>query len=146
MFKDKVEIPKYGIAVDASTINGNPGDCEVQGIDLSTGEVVFCEKIGIATNNIAEYIAIAFAVQYLKENNLKKPIYSDSLICINWVKRDLGCKTNFFQKYPEKANQNIGLKLLIAECETLIYNTIIDLRFWNKKLIGKENPADFGRK
>lgn len=141
------DCPTKGIAVDCSVVGGNPGLCEIRGVDIRSGEIVFDETLGIATNNIAEYVAIAYGVEYLKSNHIYGvPIWSDSKICINWVERNFGCKTNFFTHYPDKAKLNIPLTQIIIDAEEMIEQSKFTLLFWNKWKFGKEIPADYGRK
>lgn len=139
----KKDLPT-GIAVDASTTGGNPGYCECRGIDLQTGEIVFSEQIGIATNNIAEFLAIAYGANYIVENNLNCTLWSDSKICINWYYQK-ECKTNIFAKYPEKSKQNPNLVQQISEGLEMVKACNVDVKFWNKHYKG-ENPADYQRK
>lgn len=133
-----------GVVVDASTIGGNPGYCECRGIDLKTGEIVFSEQIGMATNNIAEFLAIAYGATYIVENKLNCILWSDSKICINWYYKK-ECKTNIFEKYPDKCAQNPKLRQLISEGLEMVKANDVTVRFWNKYRKG-ENPADYGRK
>lgn len=134
-----------GIAVDASTINGNPGDTECRGVDLETGKIVFSEQVGKATNNIGEYLAIAYGMEYLVKNNLNLPVYSDSMICIKWANFNF-YRTKFFIKYGDIASKNPGLrlKLEIAKEKIKECRPYIELKFWNNRI--KENPADYNRK
>lgn len=137
------ERPK-GIAVDASTTGGNPGICECRGIDLQTGKIVFSEQIGMATNNIAEFLAIAYGANYIAENKLNCTLWSDSKICINWYYKK-ECKTNIFEKYPDKCAQNPKLAQIITEGLEMVKANDVTVKFWNKYNKG-ENPADYGRK
>lgn len=138
--------PTKGIAVDCSVTGGNPAQAECRGVNLETGEVIFDEQIGFASNNIAEYLAIAYGASYLHENNLDVPIYSDSQICINWVKKNRGCRTNIFRDYPQTAQRNPNLARLIEEAEEIINTVDFKIEFWNKRRYNMEIPADYGRK
>ncbi len=133
--KRKSGIPSKGLAVDGSTINSNPGDSYYQAIDIATGELVFEESIGFTSNNVAEYLAIAHAIKYLEENKLSLPIYSDSLIAIGWISRNV-CKTKFPGECSGKIDQTINYLKKVA---------IPHIHKWKTRNWG-ENVADFGRK
>lgn len=135
------------ICVDCSVIEGNPGIGEYQGIDIETKEVLFIYKFkNKVTNNIAEWTAICHACNYLIENGIEGKIYSDSKIAINWF-NNLTVKTNMKTHYPELwSNELEGI--ISFNLEYIIENKLIlpKIEFWNKKLTGIENPADYGRK
>jgi len=134
-------IPK-GIVVDASTIEGNPGITECRGLDIETGEIVFSEQIGIATNNIGEFLAIAYAVEYINSKKLKYTIYSDSQTAIFWAEKGT-CRTKIFMDYPNLTTTGLAQK--IEEGEEILRTYKFKIEFWNKRRHG-ENPADYGRK
>jgi ribonuclease HI len=136
--------PSIGVAVDASCVGGNPATVECRGINLATKEFVFDEKVGIATNNIGEWLAIAYGAEYICYNNLNIPLYSDSKICINWYHKQI-CRTNIFRDYPHLAAQNKELVRLLDEAMEIVTSCRVDIKFWNKHLYG-ENVADYGRK
>lgn len=140
----KIDEKPTGIVVDASTTGGNPGYCECRGVDLQTGEIIFSEQIGMATNNIAEFLAIAYGANYIKEKNLDCTLWSDSKIAINWYYQKK-CKTDIFSKYPQKAKENPKLAQQISEGIEIAQKCKVDAKFWNKFHKG-ENPADYGRK
>lgn len=138
--------PTKGIVVDCGC-RKNPGITEIRGVNIETGKIVFEENLGIATNNIGEYCAIAYGAEYVHANNLNLPVYSDSKLCIHWVKNKLGCRTNIFRDWPDMANLNPKLANIILEAQDIIHSEEIsfDLYFWDNKN-WSENPADFGRK
>lgn len=127
--------PNKGIAVDGGC-SGNPGKAYYKGVDLETGEVLFNVDIGIATNNIAEFMACCHALYYVKSKDLNLPIYSDSNTAIAWVKNKRA-NTTFtlgdISMRIDKANEFL---------QTLD-RTIINK--WDTKSWG-EIPADFGLK
>jgi len=127
------------IAVDASTRPGNPGPTEYRGVDLSTGEVVFSEHIGVATNNIGEFLAIADAATLGDVE-----IYSDSKTAIAWIKKGK-CNTNFFKDYGQMSGVKPTLSSLISDVNTFVSKRDINVFFWDNKKRG-EIPADYGRK
>lgn len=126
--------PTKGICVDAGTI-GNPGICFYRGLDLETGKLLFEANIGMGTNNIAEFLACVHAIHYVKSNNIKLDIYSDSLTAIAWVKHKK-VKTTF---------KGDILKRLLKACDYLIENNTIQIKKWETTIWG-EIPADYGRK
>jgi ribonuclease HI len=81
------EIDYDSISVDVGT-NGNPGPVEYKGVDTRTGEVIFSKgPIKKGTNNLGEFLAIVHALAYLKQQNSKKTVYSDSMNALKWVKQ-----------------------------------------------------------
>jgi len=134
-----------GIAVDCSVTGGNPGHTECRWINLETGEIVFDEQIGIATNNIGEFFGIAYGAEYIKSNNLNLPLWSDSKIGISWYHKKM-CKTNIFRDYPTLAQKNPRLATLIEESIEIVRENNVEIKLWDKKVMGKENPADYNRK
>jgi len=129
------------ICVDASCL-GNPGLVEYRGVHLATGEIIFQKKpIPNGTNNIGEFLAIVHGLAYLKTKNSTIPIYSDSKIAINWVKR-----------------QKVTTNLIETEDNQEIFDLINRALFWlennryQNKIIKWDTanygqiPADFGRK
>ncbi len=40
-----------------------------------------------ATNNIGEFLAIVYALAWLKEQGISAPVYSDSITALSWVRR-----------------------------------------------------------
>lgn len=132
-------IPRKGIAVDGGCSFGSGGSSSsgtsyYRGIDLETGELLFEEKIGEATNNIAEFLAICHAL-FLFEDEL--PIYSDSATAISWVNNKM-CNTSF---HDEEINE------IIQNSERYLWSIHYkpEVKKWLTRDWG-ENPADFGRK
>jgi ribonuclease HI len=125
--------PTRGICVDGGT-EGNPGPCFYRGVDLETGQIIFEEKLGPGTNNIAEFLAICNAIHYCEKNNIEPIIWSDSVTAIAWV-RDKKHKSTFDGEVTKRLNK---------ACEFLIDKNI-KINKWLTKEWG-EIPADFGRK
>jgi ribonuclease HI len=125
--------PTRGICVDGGT-EGNPGPCFYRGVDLETGQIIFEEKLGPGTNNIAEFLAICHAIHYCEKNNIEPIIWSDSVTAIAWV-RDKKHKSTFDGEVNKRLNK---------ACEFLIDKNI-KINKWLTKEWG-EIPADFGRK
>lgn len=130
--------PTEGLAVDASCIKGNG---EVRVVDIKTNRIIVNFKIeGETTNNIAEFIAIAYGIkEVIKKHTLnKRTIYSDSTVALSWFKKRK-CNSTI------KVTNESQLKM-IRECEKIMLNNMhIEVKFWNNKKWG-ETPADFGRK
>jgi ribonuclease HI len=129
------------ICVDASTIS-NPGPTEYRGVDTKTKKVIFELKLGEATNNIGEFLAIVHALAlYKKKGEELKIIYSDSLNAISWV-RQKKCKTKY-----EKTDTNEKVFDLIQRAVTWLQNNHYDTKIlkWNTGAWG-QIPADYGRK
>ncbi len=127
--------------VDAAC-SGNPGPLEYRGVYNKTKEEIF--KLGPfenGTNNIGEFLAIVHALAIFKKREISKPIYSDSLVAIGWVKKK-NCKTTI-----EKTTSNEKLFDLIERAETWLDENTYSNKIlkWDTKSWG-EIPADFGRK
>ena len=68
---------KISIAVDAAW-NTKTGDREYQGVETSTGKLLF--KQGIfkdGTNNVGEFLALVHGLAYLKKHKISLPIYCE---------------------------------------------------------------------
>jgi len=128
------------ISVDAAC-SGNPGVMEYQGVDTKTKEQLFHMKFSLGTNNIGEFLAIVHALALFKKHDVNKPIYTDSMTALSWVKKKK-VKTNL-----ERTKKTEELYELIARAELWLKNNEHDIALlkWETKGWG-EIPADFGRK
>ncbi|MCK9302302.1 MAG: ribonuclease H family protein [Bacteroidales bacterium] len=129
------------IAVDAAC-SGNPGVLEFRGVEVETSALFFYQgHFSDGTNNIGEFLAIAWALALLKKSNCSWPIYSDSETAITWIKNK---KVN--TKCPH-TKENERLFFLVDKAlnwlKTNTYTT--QILKWNTELWG-EIPADFDRK
>lgn len=129
------------ISVDAAS-SGNPGVMEYQGVDTKTKKQLFKQgPFDEGTNNIGEFLALVHGLAFLKQQNSKRIIYSDSRIAIGWVQKKK-CKTNL-----KPSSKSTAVFKLIQRAENWLknndYNTPIVK--WETKAWG-EIPADFGRK
>jgi ribonuclease HI len=103
-------------------------------VDIQSGRQLFRVKIGEATNNIVEFLAIVHGLALLKKKGSGMNIYSDSEIAIGWVKTGQ-CNTTF--RYDRD---------LINRAEKwLSMNNRNVVKKWDTRSWG-EIPADFGRK
>ena len=144
--------PKTGIAVDAST-RGNPGPSEYKGVDIATKRVLFHIKIGVATNNITEFIALSHAVLYAVKNGLKCDIYTDSITAISWLlkkeansKLQDGRNTKVAIDYLSRVEKSLfALKIKKVSSDEISVNDSIVILKWYTSEWG-EIPADFGFK
>lgn len=133
--------PDYGLAVDASCM-GNPGVMEYRGVDLTDGHEVF--RIGPmqdGTNNIGEYLAIVHALALLKRYNDTRPVYSDSVTGMSWVRRR-GAHTTL-----KRTGRNDRIFELLERADKWVQtngwaNAVLK---WDTETYG-EIPADFDRK
>ena len=144
--------PTFGIAVDAST-RGNPGPSEYKGIDLATGKILFHIKIGVATNNITEFIALSHAVLKASKEGIKTDIYTDSITALSWLRK----KTANSNLIPGRNTQTAidilkrvedalrPLDIVKAGSDELLVNATISVLKWYTSEWG-EIPADFGHK
>ena len=128
------------LAVDAAC-SGNPGMMEYQGVYVASGQQIFHFGPMFGTNNIGEFLAIVHALGYMKKNNVKMPIYSDSRNAMSWVKQKK-CRTKL-----ERNAKTEPLFQLIERAEKWLRENTYDIPIikWDKNLWG-ETPADFGRK
>lgn len=144
--------PTSGIAVDAST-RGNPGPSEYRGVAVSSKEILFHVKIGIATNNITEFIALSHAVFLAINKGLTCDIYTDSITALSWLKNKranskltLSRNTQMAVEYLERveaALQKLDIEKIGTD-EILINKTVSVLKWYTSEW--GEIPADFGLK
>lgn len=125
-----------GIAVDAAHSTKNRMT-EFRGVDLSTGEIIFHERLGNQTVNIGEFLAMVEAVKYIIEYDYQpKIIYTDSMTAISWFKAKRSASN---KRYPRLMKAEIYLRAIAHWIDD------IQIVHWNNQLWG-EIPADFGRK
>ncbi len=128
------------IAVDAAC-SGNPGVMEYQGVDTKTGMRLFHKKFDKGTNNIGEFLALVHGLAQLKKEERTIPIYTDSKIAMNWVKRK-----HCGSKLKRSPSTKLLFELVHRAEQWLKSNTYENkILKWETKLWG-EIPADFGRK
>jgi ribonuclease HI len=128
------------VIVDASAL-GVPGPTEYQGFLMPEKKLLFSKHIGLATNNIGEFLAIVHALALLYKNDSPLPVYSDSMTALSWVaKRKV--KTNL-----DKTAETTEAWDLIERGEKWLQTHQFTNRVfkWETELWG-ENPADYGRK
>ncbi len=130
------------ICVDAAC-DGSPGVMEYRGVWTESGEEIFRQgPFEEGTNNIGEFLAIVHALAWLHRKGEQMPVYSDSAIAIEWVKRGR-CRTNL-----KESERNRRLFELIRRAENFLKQHP-HLASWVQKwdtLAWGENPADFRRK
>jgi len=129
------------LCVDAAC-SGNPGPMEYRGVEMPGNVEVF--RMGPyeeGTNNIGEFLAIIHALALMKKKKITLPIYSDSLIAMNWI-RGGKAKTNL-----KRSNKNASLFTLLERGEFWLAENGITAPIykWKTESWG-EIPADFGRK
>jgi len=142
----KSELAKIGkpilnsIAVDGAC--DNKGNAEYQGVYTDTKTLLFHQgPFKGGSNNIMEFLALVHGLAYCKQHKLDLPIYSDSKIAINWVKKKY-INTSI---RPNKDNKYL-FELIQRALKWLKTNTYKNkILKWETKAWG-EIPADFGRK
>lgn len=130
------------ISVDAAC-SGNPGLMEYQGVDTKTKEKIFHQgPFLMGTNNIGEFLAIVHALALYKQKGLhSRPIYSDSVTAMGWVKKK---KAN--TKLEQNAKTAKLYELILRAENWLKQNSFANpIIKWETEDWG-EIPADFGRK
>jgi ribonuclease HI len=132
---------KESISVDGAW-NTRTGYSEYQGVLTKDKKLLFHKgPFEDGTNNIVEFLAIVHALSYCKKHNINIPIYSDSKIAINWVK-----KKNHSTDHQQNQKNKPLFDLLERANKWLKENEYPNqLLKWETKAWG-ENPADFGRK
>ena len=127
-------------AVDAAC-SGNPGPMEYRCVDLADGKEVFHYGPTFGTNNIGEFLAIVHALALMKQQGIRRTIYSDSRNAMNWV-RGGHCKT----RLPMSQKCATVHDLIVRAERWLAANPIdVPILKWQTDEWG-EVPADFGRK
>ena len=106
----------YQIYCDGAS-RSNPGEASV-GISIlkDNKEIDTIKKrIGIATNNVAEYLGLIEALEYCIEKNIMKVvIYLDSLLVVQQVNLKYKVKSKKLQEYY---NQAVDLKNQVNNIE-----------------------------
>ncbi|MDR2083799.1 MAG: ribonuclease H family protein [Bacteroidales bacterium] len=129
------------ICVDAAC-SKNPGIMEFQGVETETGALFFKKgPYEEGTNNIGEFLAIAWALALLKKSNCKWPVYSDSYNAIKWIKeKKINTKL-------ERSEKNAKLFEIVDRAISWLKNNEYPnpVLKWDTENWG-EIPADFGRK
>lgn len=150
---EKKEVLRSGIVCDASCFDFHGtkkrdgyfhGKVEWQCIDLRTGETVFrSDVLPQATINVGEFMAIVTSLKILsKLEDATSPVWSDSKIAINWATKHFTSSRLPMNEFTWEALDAMeeALRWLI---DTRPRNPIL---WWDKRRLGKENPADYGRK
>ena len=93
------------------------------------------------TNNIGEFLAIVHALALMKQQGIRRTIYSDSRNAMNWVRHG-HCKTRL-----PMSQKSATVHDLIVRAERWLAANPIDVPIlkWQTDEWG-EVPADFGRK
>jgi len=140
--KGKKLAPPQGdyIVVDASSI-GVPGPTEYQGFLMPEKRLLFSKHIGLATNNLGEFLGIVHALAYLYQNESTLPVYSDSITALSWVAKKK-VKSELERNAQTEAAWSLVDRALIWLNTHQFTNRIWK---WETQHWG-ENPADYGRK
>lgn len=129
------------VIVDASSL-GVPGPTEYQGFLMPEKQRLFGVHIGLATNNIGEFLGIVHALAMLKQQGHSQlPVYSDSVTAIAWV-RNKKVKSNLELDPKTREAWKLVERALVWLHENNYRNPVLK---WETELWG-ENPADYGRK
>ena len=114
---------------------------EYRCVDLADGKEVFHYGPTFGTNNIGEFLAIVHALALMKQQGIRRTIYSDSRNAMNWV-RGGHCKTRL-----PMSQKSATVHDLIVRAERWLAANPIDVPIlkWQTDEWG-EVPADFGRK
>jgi ribonuclease HI len=129
------------LAVDAAC-SGNPGVMEYRGVWTKTKQEVFHQgPFPEGTNNIGEFLALVHGLALLKKQNIKMPLYTDSMTALAWI-RNKKAKTTL-----SLSPKNRELMEMVARAEAWLKSNSYDTEIykWDTEHWG-EIPADFGRK
>lgn len=129
------------LSVDAAC-SGNPGDMEYRAVYTKNSEEIFHHgPLPNGTNNIGEFLAIVHALALLKKKQSDLPVYSDSVIAMNWVRKKQANTT-----IPRDHSTEKIWNLIDRAHNWLRNNTYRNKLYkWETKQWG-EIKADFGRK
>lgn len=95
----------YEIYSDGAS-RSNPGEASVGISILKDNEEIATikKRIGIATNNVAEYLGLIEALKYCVENNIMEvDVYLDSLLVVQQVNLEYKVKSKKLQEYYNQA-------------------------------------------
>ncbi len=134
--------PNYNsICVDAAS-SGNPGNMEYRGVDTKTKKQLFIQgPFKDATNNIGEFLALVHGLAFLKQNNSKYILYTDSKTAMSWI-RNKKCNSKLKRNERNKPVFDLVDRAVLWLKKNDYTTTIVK---WETKAWG-EIPADFGRK
>ena len=100
----------YEIYCDGAS-RSNPGDASI-GVSINKDKVeidTIKKKIGINTNNVAEYLGLIAALEYCVENKVNNVrIFLDSLLVVQQVNMEYKVKSKKLQAHYEKSLKLIG--------------------------------------
>mgnify|MGYP005697767031 FL=1 len=95
----------YEIYCDGAS-RSNPGDASI-GVSINKDKVeidTIKKKIGINTNNVAEYLGLIAALEYCVENKVHNVrIFLDSLLVVQQVNMEYKVKSKKLQTHYEKS-------------------------------------------
>ena len=100
----------YEIYCDGAS-RSNPGEASVGISILKDKEEIdtIKKRIGIATNNVAEYLGLIEALKYCVEKNIMEvDIYLDSLLVVQQVNLEYKVKSKKLQEYYNQALELIN--------------------------------------
>jgi len=128
------------LVVDASSL-GVPGPTEYQGFLMPEKTKLFGIHIGLATNNLGEFLGIVHALAFLYKQDSNLPIYSDSVTALSWVRKKKVKSELERNSKTEQAWELVDRALIWLNSHN-VTNRIFkwETEFWG------ENPADYGRK
>lgn len=136
LLPDPPQLPS--ICVDAAC-DGAPGNMEYRGVWTESGKEIFHQgPFPQSTVNIGEFLAIVHGLAWMLKEGLAMPVYTDSVIAIQWVQQG-HCRSNL----PENEKND-----LVRRAEQVLKEhpqQLAWVRKWDTQAWG-ENPADFGRK
>lgn len=135
----QMELPRTGLAVDASLLKNNIGEYQVY--DIALGKIIHNSRIYQNTTvNIMEFLAITYALRLALTNPSYKDIdiYSDSATAITWIhKKAINTKS-----IPDEITEREIKEAIDYLNNGTFTNRIIK---WSTQEL-KDIPADYHRK
>lgn len=128
------------VIVDASSL-GVPGPAEYQGFLMPGKKLLFSQHIGLANNNLGEFLGIVHALALLHKQESDLPVYSDSVTALSWV-RHKKVKSELPRTAETRQAWDLVDRALVWLNTHGYRNKILK---WDTVNWG-ENPADYGRK
>ncbi len=137
------EIKTGFLSVDGAS-NGKV--CEYRAVWVEDKKVAFASpKYEGGTNNIAEFLGLVHACEFLKEKNIPIKIYTDSVTALSWFKnKEINTTADKTGKLTlELENLLLKAQLFLYKNEEMVSKA--EILKWDTKEWG-EIPADYGRK
>ena len=133
----------YQIYCDGAS-RSNPGDASI-GVSINKDKVeidTIKKKIGINTNNVAEYLGLIAALEYCVENKVNNVrIFLDSLLVVQQVNMEYKVKSKKLQTHYEKSLKLIDQIEDIENLEILAFEDALENNNRSMTSVDAQNSA-----